>query len=200
MRAITKILMATAILTIAGAAHATTVDLPAACGKDTVEFKVRTEKDHTISAPETGKALIVFVESVGEDAHTPTARFGIDGSWVGATHGNSSYTTVSVEPGVHHLCAVRQSGARADKADPGTATVNLEADKVYYYEFTVTNKPVGSAGRADGGSSGGVGVGSTPNMTARDAASVDEASFGQLNQSEGQSRLRHATFNTSTTK
>jgi hypothetical protein len=34
----------------------------------------------------------------------PTTRFGIDGAWVGATHSNS-YFSITIDPGVHHLCA-----------------------------------------------------------------------------------------------
>ena len=38
----------------------------------------------------------------------PTTRAGLDGQWVGATHGNSFFY-FSVDPGEHHLCASRQT-------------------------------------------------------------------------------------------
>ena len=33
--------------------------------------------------------------------------FGIDGAWTGASHGNS-YFSVSVDPGVRHVCVATQ--------------------------------------------------------------------------------------------
>lgn len=71
------------------------------CGPYDVQFDVKTaENKNALPAPESGKALVVFLQ---DDARfgsrpRPTTRFGIDGAWVGATHSNS-YFYVSVDPG-----------------------------------------------------------------------------------------------------
>jgi hypothetical protein len=61
----------------------------------------------------------------------------LDGTWVGANHGNS-YFYLTVEPGEHHLCANWQSfvgfGARHQSA---AAHFTTEAGQSYY--FTVKN-------------------------------------------------------------
>ena len=51
-------------------------------------------------------AVVYFIENDAEFTSTPkpTTRMGIDGRWVGATHGNS-YLFMTVDPGEHHLCA-----------------------------------------------------------------------------------------------
>ena len=51
----------------------------------------------------------------------------MDGTWVGATKGNSYFAT-SLDPGVHHLCAVL--GKKVD-AEPLT----VEAGKTYYFQL-----------------------------------------------------------------
>jgi hypothetical protein len=77
------------------------------CGPSAETFNVTTDdKVHAVPAPEPGKALLVFIQ---DDARfvsmpRPTTRFGVDGSWVGATH-KFSYFYISVDPGEHHLCA-----------------------------------------------------------------------------------------------
>ena len=65
-------------------------------------FRLQRELDksqHALAAPEPGKARAYFIQ----DARAFTTNFGVDGAWVGANNGNS-YFSVSIEPGLHHLC------------------------------------------------------------------------------------------------
>ena len=99
-----------ASLACAGQARAAT--LPDSCGADNVKFDVTTEKNQAAPAgPAEGKAQIVFIENesqmIGAGMYA-TVRFGMDGAWVGANYGNS-YFALTVDPGVHHLCASWQS-------------------------------------------------------------------------------------------
>ncbi len=87
---------------------------PPGCGADDARFDVKTDPaQHPIAQPEQGKALIYFLQDDRDFAARPrpTTRFGIDGSWVGATHGNSYFYT-AVDPGERHLCASWESLAR----------------------------------------------------------------------------------------
>jgi len=170
---------------------------PDACGKDSTQFKVKTSKKQAeLVAPEAGKALIIFTESVnGDFASEPVARFGIDGSWVGANKG-ASYFAVSVAPGEHHLCAVRQSGAKSDRVNVGEATVKAEAGNVYYYDFKITRTAVGSPKENGGG-----GLPGTPHdMTAKEPETVDTVAFVVLDEKEGKHRLNVSPQSISTAK
>ena len=89
------------------------------------------------------------------------ARFGVDGAWVGATKDNS-YVVISLNPGVHHLCAVR--GKEVD-AQPLT----VEAGKTYYYQ--VEYKAEGTQ----------YGTPEQPNYQVK-----KNVSFAMLNEDEGQ--------------
>ena len=170
---------------------------PDACGKDSTQFKVKTSKKQAeLVAPEAGKALIIFTESVsGDFASDPVARFGIDGSWAGANKG-ASYFAVSVAPGEHHLCAVRQSGAKSDRINVGEATVKADAGNVYYYEFKITRTALGSPKENGGG-----GLPGTPHdMTAKQPETVDTVAFVALDEKEGRHHMSVSPQSTSTAK
>jgi hypothetical protein len=179
----------TAILavTLSAAVQATASTWPDACGKDSVQFKVKTEKKQSVSAaPEAGKALLIFSESVsGSFGTAPTVRFGVDGSWVGANKGASSFA-VSIPPGEHHLCAVRQSGAMSDKVNVGEVTLTAQAGNVYYYDFKITRTAIGSP-REQGG--GGL-PGTVHDMSPRDSETVDSVGFVALDDNEGARRVK----------
>jgi hypothetical protein len=106
------------------------------CGAPGVKFEVKTDKGTHSAQPEPGKALIYFLQDDSDFSSRPrpTTRMGIDGTWVGATQSNS-YFYISVDPGVHHLCASWQS-----TVGPGTsgktaaAHFTAEANGVYYFE------------------------------------------------------------------
>ena len=117
------------------------ISLPAACGDDKVRFNVTTQRNQPMpTAPEAGKAQIVFMEDenqmIGPFMHA-TVRFGMDGAWVGANNG-SSYFVLTVDPGVHHLCAGWQSSIGRVRKNVHAASLKAEPGKVYYYAAQVT--------------------------------------------------------------
>jgi hypothetical protein len=121
-----------ASLACAGQLWATT--LPDSCGNAKVKFDVTTEVGQPVPAgPVEGKAQIIFVENenhmIGPFMNA-TVRFGVDGSWVGATKGNS-YFAVTVDPGVHHLCAFWE------RKNVDVTPLAAEPGKVYYFAAQV---------------------------------------------------------------
>jgi hypothetical protein len=175
---------------------------PAGCGKGDVQFKVKTDKKSPVpGAPEAGKAQIVFVESVkGPFGTAPVARFGVDGTWVGANRG-ISYFVVSVDPGEHQLCASRQSPAKSEREDVGKATVHAVAGQVYYYQFKIERIEIGFRRTADGGGAGmGGTLPNTPDMTARDLPTTDSVDFTALTEDEWKNVVKTAALSTSVPK
>jgi hypothetical protein len=186
-----KFLLVLVIAAFAGNARA--AEWSAACGKDTVQFKVKTDKKPPPLAadPEPGKAQIIFVEAVkGAFGTAPTTRYAVDGAWVGANHG-ASYFVVSVDPGQHHLCASRQSSIKAEKENVGITDLLAGAGQVYYYEFKIVRTEIGTLTTADGGGAGAGGLlPNTPDMTARQLPTVDSIEFTTLSDDEGRSRIK----------
>jgi hypothetical protein len=111
------------------------------CGAASVKFDVKMDKSqHALQSPPSGQAMMYFVEDDTEFESTPkpTTRIGVDGTWVGANHGNS-YFSLAVAPGTHHLCASWQSLAVIGAHDTSAAAhFTAEAGQVYY--FRVKNK------------------------------------------------------------
>ena len=98
------------------------------------------------AAPAPGKAQIVFIEEMdnadGKCLHCDaTTRFGMDGAWVGANHGNS-YFTLAADPGEHHLCVDWQSVFGRLKQKIGLASFTAEPGRVYYFQAKVTVKEI----------------------------------------------------------
>ena len=128
----------------------TDIALTPACGPDNSKFEVKTVKSRRPPIqPEAGKALAVFVEDDSQfSSHpAPTTRAGLDGSWVGATHGNS-YFSFSLDPGEHHLCASWQTAVVLGQGHKTAAAhFTAEAGKVYY--FRVKNTWLLDVGSAD---------------------------------------------------
>jgi hypothetical protein len=110
------------------------------CGATDVKFEVKTDKSqHPVLQPEGGKAVVYFVEddTQFQSAPKPTTRIGLDGTWIGANHGNS-YFYFSVDPGEHHLCANWQSFVGLGAGHQSSAAhFTAEAGQAYY--FTVRN-------------------------------------------------------------
>jgi len=105
----------------------------AACGPGNVSFRVKLDdSQHTPAQPDPGKAQVYFLQDAGTGMTLgyPTVKLAIDGTWVGANHGNS-YFSVSVQPGEHHVCVMLQSSLVAQRVE--LAHFAAEADKVYYY-------------------------------------------------------------------
>lgn len=106
------------------------------CGAPDAKFDVKTDKTrHQLAPPDAGKARVIFIEddSNFESLPKPTTRAGLDGNWVGATHGNS-YLYFSVDPGEHHLCASWQSMVVIGQGhEAAAAHFTAEAGGVYYF-------------------------------------------------------------------
>jgi hypothetical protein len=139
MKSSLSVLVLFASLACAGRVWA--IDLPDSCGPDNSKFNVKTEKDHALPvAPDAGKAQIIFLESenqlLGPFMHA-TVRYGIDGAWVGANNG-SSYFTLTVDPGVHHLCANWQSDLKREDKNAHATSFTAQPDHVYYFTANVT--------------------------------------------------------------
>lgn len=131
---------------LASAVQARATILPDACGDDKVKFDVKTENSKTAPAsPADGRAQIVFIENenhmIGPFMYA-TVRFGLDGAWAGANN-NNSYFTVTVNPGVHHLCASWQSALGGIEKNVDVASFTAEPGKVYYFAADVKVIPTG---------------------------------------------------------
>ncbi|MGH9560095.1 MAG: hypothetical protein ACRD3S_01455 [Terracidiphilus sp.] len=123
--------------------------LPESCGGDETRFDVKVAKPPEgqpapdIAPPAAGKAQIVFVETVNAEGFqwtTPTTRFGLDGQWVGANHGDSHFA-IDVTPGEHNVCVNWQSENLSESNRVGMDTFTAEAGKIYYYEIKIVRIP-----------------------------------------------------------
>ena len=122
----------------------------AACGPKDAKIDVKLdESQHTLSQPETGKALVVFIQDIGVVnclGGCLKTRMGLDGAWVGANQHNS-YFSVPVEPGEHHVCASPQSRfapATSEKFASVLAAFahfTAEAGKIYYFRTRSFGSP-----------------------------------------------------------
>ena len=113
-----------------------------ACGPKDVEFHIKTDiSHHPVFQPDAGKALVFVVEDQKFKAvKEVTARVGLDGAWVGATHGNS-HLFFSVEPGEHHLCADWMSSFLPDGRLVTLANFTAEPGKVYFFRVRTSGGP-----------------------------------------------------------
>jgi hypothetical protein len=107
------------------------------CGADGQKFSVSTGGAKPDAQPAAGKALVYFVEDDTEFASVPkpTTRVGVDGTWLGATHGNS-YLFLTLDPGEHHLCSSWQTAVVLGNGHPSAAAhFTAAAGGVYYFEM-----------------------------------------------------------------
>lgn len=110
------------------------------CGPTNVKFSVKTDESKSPpAAPDTGKALVYFIEDTAafDNGPAPTVRVGMDGSWIGAAHGNSWFA-FNVDPGVHHLCANWQGavfGIIGSDQEVAAAHFTAEAGKTYFFRM-----------------------------------------------------------------
>lgn len=109
------------------------------CGPDDEQFSVKTNKNyHPEATIDKGKAAAYFIQDDREfeSVPKPTVRMGIDGRWIGATHG-TSYLFAIVDPGEHHLCAIWQGvpgiGFGVGKQF-GALHFTAEAGKTYFFQ------------------------------------------------------------------
>ncbi len=112
-----------------------------ACGDDHAHFVVKTEKHAPDPAPpEAGKARVVFIGRVDAPGclgcRDFAPRIAVDGSWVGATKGNS-YFELDVAPGMHNVCADWKSLSAAPRRNWGVASFTAEAGQTYFFEAKI---------------------------------------------------------------
>ena len=113
----------------------------AGCGANDVEFNFKTDKNqHPTAQVEPGKAMVYIFNSVRTSASinlgTVTVRVGVDGSWVGANHGDS-YFYFAVDPGDHRICAQWQSSFGRFSKLASAASLSAEPGQVYYFRAIV---------------------------------------------------------------
>jgi hypothetical protein len=128
-----KIILAALLFAASALAQEPSSSPTAACGSGNVSYKVKLDDTaHDLLQPEPGKARIYFIHQSGGGPSIayPTTKIGVDGTWVGANHGDS-YFSISVEPGEHHVCATLQSSFYGGALE--LAHVNAEAGKAYFY-------------------------------------------------------------------
>ena len=113
----------------------------AGCGNPATHFDVDTDRGLHPAPQAPGRALVFFAQDDSNVAgfHKPIVRVGIDGKWVGATHG-TSYFFFYVEPGEHHLCSDWQDmGFFSHKTQlSGALNFTAQAGGVYYFQITNT--------------------------------------------------------------
>lgn len=129
-----KIALVTLLLAASAFAQESPAALESACGPKEGSFNAKLdESQHTLAQPESGKARVYFIQQKAVDTFAVTTEIGLDGAWVGANK-NSSYFTVSVAPGEHHVCASVQSF----RGHPlGFVHFTAEAGRVYYFNARV---------------------------------------------------------------
>jgi hypothetical protein len=111
----------------------------AACGPSDVKFDVTRTDAPSPSEPATGKALVYIIEDLGYTncfTGCTTLRIGFDGSWIGATQGNSRFS-FSVDAGEHHLCANWQSVLGRFSSIHSLNSFTAEPGKIYYFRARV---------------------------------------------------------------
>lgn len=113
-----------------------------ACGPTDVRFQIRIGGSHQPEPRiDSGKALVYVIEDQRfKAAKDVTLRIGINGTWVGATRGNS-YLFSQVEPGEHHLCASMMPGFLPSGRGVSLFGLTIEAGKVYYFRARTSGGP-----------------------------------------------------------
>jgi hypothetical protein len=129
-----RIAFITLLLATSAFAQGPSGGVTSACGPMGANFDVKLDKSqHTLALPDPGKALVYFIQEKGADTFAATTGVGLDGAWVG-TNKNDSHFAVSVEPGVHHVCANVQS-FRGHLL--GLVHFTAEAGKIYYFDAQI---------------------------------------------------------------
>ncbi|HTV82189.1 MAG TPA: hypothetical protein VME18_06030 [Acidobacteriaceae bacterium] len=97
------------------------------CGPFGVNFRIKTADTRPAAKIQPGTALVYFIaDDHGTVLTTPTTLVGLDGQWVGASHG-SSWLYLQVPPREHHLCAMTEDAGKA------LAHFTAAAGGVYYF-------------------------------------------------------------------
>ena len=116
----------------------------AACGPREMHFTVKPDpSQHPTPPPGSGKALLYVVQ---EDRIT--TRFAADGKWVGANKGRT-YFFIQIDPGEHHLCAMRTSSAHGPGTRVSLHELKAESGKTYYFSPRIYSHVYVGASRFD---------------------------------------------------
>ena len=180
------------LLPLCCALPALAADWPAACGADSQQFKVKTEKKPLATAGDGAKSRIVFVETLDGFAGGPIVRLGADGKWLTAAKG-ASYAVVDVTPGHHLLCGSRQSGVKLEKENLGVVKLDAEAGKTYFYNFKIVRSETGSPEMATGGVPGS-------SMTSKPRETVETIEFRPIEADAALTLLKKLPQSDATTK
>lgn len=106
----------------------------AGCGAAGVSFRVEAATGGMPAAPPAGKALVVFIEKDVGASIAATSLAGMDGQWMGATHGNAWFA-FEADPGVHHLCAQTHFSIWVGgDSEEALLHFNAQAGRTYYFE------------------------------------------------------------------
>lgn len=116
-------------------------DQSGGCGSGKDGWDVKTVKQHPPAPkPQDGKALVYVVQTMVDGppilGNKATTRLGVDGSWVGANHGDS-YFFFSVDPGEHSICTDWQSALYTRSGLASAADLNAQAGGIYYFRIRV---------------------------------------------------------------
>ncbi len=110
----------------------------AACGSSPANFNVKHQPStDNATQPPPGKALVYIIESMTHYPFlTKKVNLGLDGAWLGATEDNT-HIRFTVDPGVHHLCAVYQGHAYYMDQEGHTLLLrlNAQAGHTYYLRY-----------------------------------------------------------------
>jgi hypothetical protein len=129
-----KIFLIVILFTFSALAQNPSSRVASACGPQGASFDVTLDNSQpTIAQPLLDKAQVYFIQDEGAKSlgfgGTVVSMIGIDGQWVGGNK-NSSYFSVLVEQGEHHLCAKVQSHSGHPIE---LAHFIAEPGKIYYF-------------------------------------------------------------------
>jgi hypothetical protein len=116
-----KTLVAVMLFAVQGLAQQSSTPPPfhQACGPLQVKFETSISTSRPPSQPEPGEALVYVVEdfqTIGATIGAPTFKIGLDGAWIGATHGSPILFFRSIPASI--TCA--SNGNRIWTVSPGS--------------------------------------------------------------------------------
>lgn len=109
----------------------------AACGPNDAHFDIKKDSSEHPAQVKAGKALVYIIQ---DEDHVDclkcdtTTRVGMDGAWIGATHGDS-YFFFAAAPGEHHLCANRLPQFGIVTKPLALFGFTAEAGKTHYFRI-----------------------------------------------------------------
>jgi hypothetical protein len=134
----------------------------AACGSENIRYEVKNEKREkpakgdksdgsnpggAEAAPETAEIFVIENLRASCFLCDSTTRIAMDGTWVGATKGNS-YFSFPADAGEHHLCAELQSGAVTPETT-SLSSFTADGGKTYYFRVRLTDMNNSGKGGVD---------------------------------------------------